>query len=93
MLNGPPDKRDIRPILLNIRPFHGYRDHCAAPCPVKEAKMDISGEGLLVILVVALSPGWLAGHIVQGTGLGLVGDLAALPLGRRVNPRARRFLR
>src|ERR1700741_79992 len=37
--------------------------------------MSISGESLLVILVVGLIAGWLAGQIVQGTGLGLVGDL------------------
>ncbi len=37
--------------------------------------MNISGESLLDILVVGLVAGWLAGQIVQGTGLGLVGDL------------------
>jgi uncharacterized membrane protein YeaQ/YmgE (transglycosylase-associated protein family) len=37
--------------------------------------MNISGESLLVILVVGLIAGWLAGQIVQGTGLGLFGDL------------------
>lgn len=37
--------------------------------------MDISGENLLVILIVGLVAGWLAGEIVQGTGFGLVGDM------------------
>jgi len=37
--------------------------------------MNISGESLLVILIVGIAAGWLAGQIVQGTGLGLVGDL------------------
>jgi uncharacterized membrane protein YeaQ/YmgE (transglycosylase-associated protein family) len=37
--------------------------------------MNISGENLLVILVVGIAAGWLAGQIVQGTGFGLVGDL------------------
>jgi uncharacterized membrane protein YeaQ/YmgE (transglycosylase-associated protein family) len=37
--------------------------------------MNISGESLLVILVVGIVAGWLAGQIVQGTGLGLIGDL------------------
>jgi uncharacterized membrane protein YeaQ/YmgE (transglycosylase-associated protein family) len=37
--------------------------------------MYISSESLLVILFVGLVAGWLAGHIVQGTGLGLIGDL------------------
>src|ERR1041384_7769741 len=35
----------------------------------------MSGESLLVILVVGLIAGWLAGQIVQGTGFGMVGDL------------------
>jgi uncharacterized membrane protein YeaQ/YmgE (transglycosylase-associated protein family) len=37
--------------------------------------MNMSSESLLVILFVGLIAGWLAGQIVQGTGLGLVGDL------------------
>lgn len=37
--------------------------------------MNISGEGLLVILFVGLVAGWLAGKIVQGTGFGIVGDI------------------
>jgi len=35
----------------------------------------MSGESFLVILVVGLIAGWLAGHIVKGTGYGLVADL------------------
>ncbi len=37
--------------------------------------MNISDESLLVILVVGIAAGWLAGQIVRGTGLGLLGDL------------------
>ena len=37
--------------------------------------MFLSNESLLVILLVGLIAGWLAGHIVQGTGLGLVNDM------------------
>ncbi len=37
--------------------------------------MHISNESLLVILVVGLVAGWLAGQIVRGTGFGLIGDL------------------
>jgi uncharacterized membrane protein YeaQ/YmgE (transglycosylase-associated protein family) len=32
-------------------------------------------EALLVILLVGLAAGWLAGQVVQGTGFGLVGDI------------------
>lgn len=37
--------------------------------------MHMSGESLLIILLVGVIAGWLAGQIVQGTGFGLVGDL------------------
>ena len=37
--------------------------------------MHMSNESLLIILGVGLIAGWLAGQIVQGTGLGIVGDL------------------
>jgi uncharacterized membrane protein YeaQ/YmgE (transglycosylase-associated protein family) len=38
--------------------------------------MYLSGQGILVILVVGLVAGWLAGKIVRGTGFGLIGDIA-----------------
>jgi uncharacterized membrane protein YeaQ/YmgE (transglycosylase-associated protein family) len=37
--------------------------------------MVLSGESLLIILLVGLVAGWLAGQIVQGTGFGLLGDI------------------
>ncbi|MGA9322515.1 MAG: GlsB/YeaQ/YmgE family stress response membrane protein [Xanthobacteraceae bacterium] len=37
--------------------------------------MHMSGESLLIILLVGLVAGWLAGQIVQGTGFGIIGDL------------------
>ena len=37
--------------------------------------MHLSNESLLVILVVGIVAGWLAGQIMQGTGFGLIGDL------------------
>jgi uncharacterized membrane protein YeaQ/YmgE (transglycosylase-associated protein family) len=40
-----------------------------------ETKMHMSNESLLVVLLVGLIAGWLAGQIVQGTGFGIVGDL------------------
>jgi uncharacterized membrane protein YeaQ/YmgE (transglycosylase-associated protein family) len=36
----------------------------------------MSGESLLVILLVGVIAGWLAGQIVRGTGFGLIADLA-----------------
>ena len=35
----------------------------------------MSGESLIIILVIGLVAGWLAGHIVRGTGLGFFGDI------------------
>ena len=32
-------------------------------------------NSLIVILVIGLIAGWLAGKIVEGTGLGLIGDI------------------
>ena len=43
--------------------------------------MHISNQGLLVILVVGVVAGFLAGKLVRGAGFGLVGDLAVGILG------------
>jgi uncharacterized membrane protein YeaQ/YmgE (transglycosylase-associated protein family) len=37
--------------------------------------VNMSGESLIVILLVGVIAGWLAGQIVRGTGFGIVGDL------------------
>ncbi len=37
--------------------------------------MNMSTESILVILLVGIVAGWLAGKIVRGTGFGLLGDL------------------
>jgi uncharacterized membrane protein YeaQ/YmgE (transglycosylase-associated protein family) len=37
--------------------------------------MNMSGESLLVIIIVGIVAGWLAGQIVRGAGFGLIGDL------------------
>jgi uncharacterized membrane protein YeaQ/YmgE (transglycosylase-associated protein family) len=46
---------------------------------IEEYKM--SNEGLIIILVVGLIAGWLAGQIVRGTGFGIIGDLVVGILG------------
>ena len=38
--------------------------------------MHLSNESIIAILVVGIVAGWLAGVLVQGTGFGLIGDLA-----------------
>jgi uncharacterized membrane protein YeaQ/YmgE (transglycosylase-associated protein family) len=37
--------------------------------------MDLSVHGLLVILIIGIVAGWLAGKVVRGGGFGLIGDL------------------
>jgi uncharacterized membrane protein YeaQ/YmgE (transglycosylase-associated protein family) len=37
--------------------------------------MQMSNEGILVILFVGLVAGWLAGKLVRGTGFGIIGDI------------------
>jgi len=43
--------------------------------------MSLSNESLLVILVVGIIAGWLAGQIVRGGGFGLIGDLVVGVIG------------
>jgi uncharacterized membrane protein YeaQ/YmgE (transglycosylase-associated protein family) len=37
--------------------------------------MYLSGESLIVILLVGLIAGWLAGKVVRGAGFGIIGDI------------------
>jgi uncharacterized membrane protein YeaQ/YmgE (transglycosylase-associated protein family) len=37
--------------------------------------MNMSNESLIVIIVVGVVAGWLAGQVVQGSGFGVIGDL------------------
>jgi uncharacterized membrane protein YeaQ/YmgE (transglycosylase-associated protein family) len=37
--------------------------------------MQMSNEGILVILFVGLVAGWLAGKVVRGSGFGIIGDI------------------
>src|SRR3954447_937777 len=61
--------------------FDGGRHACRLPLGSAgkynegDFKMQISNEGILVILFVGLIAGWLAGKIVRGTGFGIIGDI------------------
>jgi uncharacterized membrane protein YeaQ/YmgE (transglycosylase-associated protein family) len=46
--------------------------------------MHLSNEGLLVIVLVGLIAGWLAGQVMRGSGFGLIGDLIVGLLGALV---------
>jgi uncharacterized membrane protein YeaQ/YmgE (transglycosylase-associated protein family) len=43
--------------------------------------MHLSNENLVVIVVVGLVAGWLAGQVMKGSGFGLIGDLVVGLLG------------
>lgn len=43
--------------------------------------MHLSNENLMIIILVGLIAGWLAGQVMRGAGFGLVGDLIVGLLG------------
>ena len=43
--------------------------------------MYMSNESLIVIILVGIIAGWLAGQLVRGAGFGLIGDLVVGILG------------
>ncbi len=43
--------------------------------------MHLSNESLLVVIVVGIVAGWLAGRMMRGSGFGLIGDLIVGLLG------------
>src|SRR5260221_13228666 len=47
----------------------------------EEKTMRLSNESLLVIILVGLIAGWLAGQVMRGSGFGLIGDLIVGLLG------------
>jgi uncharacterized membrane protein YeaQ/YmgE (transglycosylase-associated protein family) len=51
------------------------------PPPVEKPIMSISNEGILIIILIGIIAGWLAGKIVDGGGFGLIGDLVVGILG------------
>lgn len=44
-------------------------------------EVHLSNESLLVIVIVGLAAGWLAGKIVRGVGFGLFGDIVVGMIG------------
>src|ERR1700722_15904561 len=49
--------------------------------------MHLSNESLIVIIVVGVIAGWLAGNIVSGGGYGLIGDLIVGVIGAFIGDR------
>ncbi len=60
--------------------------------PGKQELSSMGGESLIVLLVVGIIAGWLAGMVMSGGGFGLIGDLivgvvGALISGWLIRPR------
>jgi uncharacterized membrane protein YeaQ/YmgE (transglycosylase-associated protein family) len=49
--------------------------------------MHLSNESLIVIILVGVIAGWLAGNIVSGGGYGLIGDLIVGVIGAFIGDR------
>ena len=49
--------------------------------------MHLSNESLIVIVIVGIVAGWLAGNIVRGGGYGLIGDLIVGIIGAFIGDR------
>jgi uncharacterized membrane protein YeaQ/YmgE (transglycosylase-associated protein family) len=47
----------------------------------QEKCMPMSGQSLIIVLVIGLIAGWLAAKIVTGGGLGIIGDIVVGILG------------
>ena len=81
-INAPPDSRSRSESLLNSRSL--FRNLAKSPeRPLAKSCLDsakgtdaLTHQTLLIILLVGLIAGWLAGQIAQGTGFGLVADIA-----------------
>jgi uncharacterized membrane protein YeaQ/YmgE (transglycosylase-associated protein family) len=50
--------------------------HVLLPRAASGGAQQMPAETLLIILLIGAIAGWLAGQIVQGTGFGLVADIA-----------------
>jgi uncharacterized membrane protein YeaQ/YmgE (transglycosylase-associated protein family) len=55
-------------------PIDGPRDALFLD-EIRGDQMHMSNQSLLVIILVGIVAGWLAGKIVRGTGFGIIGDL------------------
>jgi len=73
----PPNRHSIAPCpaLANLDVHARISAVLKIAAGRKEDFMHISNESLVLILVVGVVAGWLAGQLVRGTGFGLIGDL------------------
>jgi uncharacterized membrane protein YeaQ/YmgE (transglycosylase-associated protein family) len=63
-------------IDLNPNEWNHFTRSALACYHLKEGNaMHLSNQGLLVIIIVGIVAGWLAGRVMEGGGFGLIGDL------------------
>jgi uncharacterized membrane protein YeaQ/YmgE (transglycosylase-associated protein family) len=63
---------------LSARPSTGtilFNSHYPARISLEGDIMHLSNQSLLVIILVGIIAGWLAGRVMEGGGFGLIGDL------------------
>ncbi|HWF96112.1 MAG TPA: GlsB/YeaQ/YmgE family stress response membrane protein [Xanthobacteraceae bacterium] len=71
-LGGTPLTRRRRPHILTV----AKQRHRSTPVAASKGVFSMfATNSLLVILIVGLIAGWLAGQIMRGSGFGLIGDL------------------
>jgi len=67
------DSRFCRPPPLSEKVAASPREILS--CGLDTGGSIMSGESLLTLIVVGIIAGWLAGQVVQGSGMGLITDL------------------
>jgi uncharacterized membrane protein YeaQ/YmgE (transglycosylase-associated protein family) len=63
----------VLPAVPALRRFRLHPD-CGRAIS-REQAVHLSNESLLVIILVGLVAGWLAGMVIRGSGFGLIGDV------------------
>ena len=56
-------------------PLSSHSELVGSHRPARRIVMYLSNQSLLVIVIVGIIAGWLAGRVMEGGGFGLVGDL------------------
>jgi hypothetical protein len=68
--NNKPIISSGEPLPVNLRISSRFSQSI-----LRASAMYLSNQSLLVIIVVGIVAGWLAGRVMEGGGFGLIGDL------------------
>jgi uncharacterized membrane protein YeaQ/YmgE (transglycosylase-associated protein family) len=64
--------RNISPIVLELSSATGISQRSSRS---EVTLVHLSNQSLLIIIIVGVVAGWLAGRVMEGGGFGLIGDL------------------